>query len=130
MALVIKLRAKERLIVNGALIRNAGDSVTTLHLLNRASVLHEKDILLPENVTSPLEHLYIALQNILLEGDADGQRRAQAVKTAALIYAGAITNANVKICTLISDVIRLIGENDIFKALRLLKPVIKQAQAD
>lgn len=124
MALVIKLRANERLIVNGALIRNAGENVATLHLLNRANVLHEKDILLPEHATSPLEQLYVTIQNILLEEDATGDKRANAIKAAALIYASAITQADVKTCTLITEVIRLIGENDIFKALRQLKSTI------
>ena len=47
MALVLKLRPQERLVVNGALIRNASEHGITLHLINRATLLHERDILLP-----------------------------------------------------------------------------------
>lgn len=122
MALVIKLRPKERLLVNGALIRNAAETAVTLHLLNRANVLHEKDILLPDQVKTSIDHLYLALQNILLETEDVAHQRAGAVQVAARIYAEALSANDQNICNLVSDVIRIVGEDNIFRALRLLKP--------
>lgn len=124
MALVIKLKPRERLLVNGALIRNASDSVATLHLLNRANVLHEKDILLPEQAGTPLGHLYIALQDLLLAPEQSEQRRAHAIHMAARIYADAVTKRDTDTCNLIGEVIKVVGEDNIYRALRLIKPLI------
>jgi len=122
MALVIKLRPRERLLVNGALIRNASDGPVTLHLLNRANVLHEKDILLPDQVTTALDHLYLSLQNILLEAEDARTQRSSSVQVAARIYAEALSTGDAETCALIDEVIRVVGEDNVFRALRLLKP--------
>lgn len=128
MALVLKLKPRERLLVNGALIRNASDSVATLHLINRANILHEKDILLPEQATSALGHLYVALQDLLLEPERSETRRAAAIHMAARIYAEAVTRRESATCNLIAEVIKVVGEDNIYRALRLLKPHLKPAQ--
>lgn len=61
MPLRIKLPAKERIIVNGAVIENAGDA-TTIVLHNRADVLRRKEVMGEDEATSPARRVYYALQ--------------------------------------------------------------------
>jgi flagellar protein FlbT len=124
MALVLKLRPQERVVVNGALIRNASDHAISLHLLNRASLLHERDILLPEEAKTPLSQLYMLVQALLLDGAGAEGHRKQFVHLAAKIYAKALGAKDNTTCGLIADLIRLVSEDNFYKALRLLKPSI------
>ncbi|MBP5856100.1 flagellar biosynthesis repressor FlbT [Marivibrio halodurans] len=61
MPLRIKLPAKERIIVNGAVIENAGDA-TTIVLHNRADVLRRKEVMSEGEATTPARRVYYALQ--------------------------------------------------------------------
>jgi flagellar protein FlbT len=122
MALVLKLRPQERL-VNGALIRNASDHSITLHLMNRATLLHERDILLPENAKTPVAQLYLLIQALLLEEASDSQNRNAFVRMAAQIYAKAMVDRDDDICALVPELIKLVAADDHYRALRLLKPM-------
>ena len=124
MALVLKLRPNERLVVNGALIRNASDHGISIHLLNRASLLHERDILLPEHAKTPLSQLYLLIQDILLDTAGEQKHRKAFVHMAAKIYAKNLSAKDNTTCGLIADLIKLVAENDVYRALRLLKPAI------
>ena len=61
MPLRIKMPAKERIIVNGAVIENAGDA-TTIVLHNRADVLRRKEVMSETEANSPAKRVYYALQ--------------------------------------------------------------------
>ena len=52
MALKLSLKPGERFVVNGAVLQN-GDRRAVLLLQNKASVLREKDIIQPEDATTP-----------------------------------------------------------------------------
>ncbi|MCW5730757.1 MAG: hypothetical protein KIT20_08375, partial [Alphaproteobacteria bacterium] len=91
--------------------------------------LHEKDILLPEQAANALGHLYIALQDLLLEPERSETRRAGAIHMAARIYADAVTSRENATCNLIAEVIKVVGEDNIYRALRLLKPHLGPATA-
>jgi flagellar protein FlbT len=70
MPLKLKLRPNERVVVNGCVIRNE-DRQTTLTVDNFAQILREKDILQPEQATTPGRAAYVRVQLLLLgEGDA------------------------------------------------------------
>lgn len=124
MALVLKLRPQERVIVNGALIRNASDHGITLHLMNRANIFHERDILLPEEAKTPLSRLYILVQALLLDATDAEDNRKQFVHMAAQIYAKGLAAKDAELCALIGDLIKLVSEDNFYRALRLLKPKI------
>ena len=123
MALVLKLRPQERLVVNGALIRNASEHGITLHLVNRATLLHERDILLPEDAKTPLAQLYLLIQTLLLDAAAADQHRKAFVHAAAKIYAKAMAAKDDKACGVVADLIRLVAADDLYRAMRLLKPL-------
>lgn len=61
MALKIKLRPKESILVNGALIEN-GPTATELTILNRVPLLREKEILREADAKSACERIYFLVQ--------------------------------------------------------------------
>lgn len=61
MPLTINLKAKERLIVNGVVLENAGPPAKFL-IHNTAALLREKDILTEEQATTPARRIYFAVQ--------------------------------------------------------------------
>lgn len=124
MALVLKLRPNERLVVNGALIRNASEHGISIHLLNRASLLHERDILLPEDAKTPLAQLYLLIQDLLLDAAGEQKHRKTFVHMAAKIYAKGMSAKDDTMCGLIADLIKLVAEDNFYRALRQLKPAI------
>jgi flagellar biosynthesis repressor protein FlbT len=68
MALKISLKPGERFVVNGAVITN-GDRRTSLVIQNKASILRERDIMTPEQVTTPARRIYWPIMLSYLEGD-------------------------------------------------------------
>lgn len=61
MPLRIKLPSKERIIINGAVLENAGEA-TTIVLHNRADILRRKEVMSEEDAQSPARRVYYALQ--------------------------------------------------------------------
>ena len=61
MPLRIKLPAKERIIINGAVIENAGDA-TTIVLHNRADILRRKEVMGESEANTPAKRVYYAFQ--------------------------------------------------------------------
>jgi len=71
MPLKLSLRPGERFVVNGAVIQN-GDRRAALILQNKASVLREKDIMQPEEATTPARRVYYPIMLLYLDhGDPD-----------------------------------------------------------
>ena len=60
----ISLRRGERIFINGAVFRV--DRRVCIELLNDVTFLLEHHIMQPEDVTTPLEQLYIAIQTMLM----------------------------------------------------------------
>lgn len=69
MALKLSLKPGEKFVVNGAVIVN-GDRRSTVVLQNKASLLREKDIMLAEEVDTPVKHVYFPI--MLMYMDASG----------------------------------------------------------
>ena len=62
MPLLIDFKSGEKLIINGAVLENAGaNSKILLH--NMASILREKELLAEEDAQTPATRTYFALQN-------------------------------------------------------------------
>ena len=76
MPLKLSLRPGEKFVVNGAVVQN-GDRRAALVLQNKASVLREKDIMLPEEANTPARRIYFPVMLLYLrEGDPDEQYAA------------------------------------------------------
>lgn len=68
MPLKIRLKANEKIIVNGVVIEN-GNKRTNLVIANQANVLRGKDVLLGEQVDTPTKKLYFLIQQHLIGGE-------------------------------------------------------------
>jgi flagellar protein FlbT len=66
MPLKLSLKPGERFVVNGAVLQN-GDRRAILLLQNKASILREKDIIQPEDVNTPVRHIYFPIMMMYLD---------------------------------------------------------------
>jgi len=77
MPLKLSLKPGESFVVNGAVVRN-GDRRGVLLLENRARVLREKDVMQPEEATTPAKAAYFAVMQMYLLGENTGPLHLQA----------------------------------------------------
>ncbi|MBU2607156.1 MAG: flagellar biosynthesis repressor FlbT [Alphaproteobacteria bacterium] len=84
MPLKLSLKPGETFVVNGAVVRN-GDRRGVLLLENQARVLREKDILRPNEATTPVRRAYFAIMQMYLLGEIDGSAYAQAAEAIATL---------------------------------------------
>ena len=66
MPLKLSLKPGEKFVVNGAVVTN-GDRRTSLIIQNKASILREKDVLKPEEVTTPARRIYFPIMMMYLD---------------------------------------------------------------
>lgn len=66
MSLKIKLKANERIIINGAVI-SSGNNSTEFLIESEANFLRDKDIMLQEDSNTPAGRIYFLIQAIYLE---------------------------------------------------------------
>jgi len=66
MPLKLSLKPGERFVVNGAVLQN-GDRRAILLLQNKASILREKDIIQPDDATTPAKRIYFPIMMMYLE---------------------------------------------------------------
>jgi flagellar protein FlbT len=69
MPLKLSLKPGEKFVVNGAVVTN-GDRRASLIIQNKASILREKDVLQPEDVTSPARRIYFPIMMMYLDPEA------------------------------------------------------------
>jgi flagellar biosynthesis regulator FlbT len=124
MPLSLRLKPGERLIVNGAVLRNGSPRAIELELLNHVTTLHERDLMLPEEADTPLRRLYFQVQMMHLEPEHQELHRRAAIDLAASIYAEALQEGGGPMTQTISEIIALIGERAYPTALRRLQKAI------
>lgn len=61
MPLLIDLKPGEKVIINGAVLENAGAN-TKLRIHNESSILRQKEILTGEDIATPASRIYFCLQ--------------------------------------------------------------------
>ena len=66
MSLKISLKANERLILGGAVVRNGGKG-TILHIENTIPILREKDILGEKDANTPCKRVYFSIQLMYID---------------------------------------------------------------
>ncbi|MDE1937475.1 MAG: flagellar biosynthesis repressor FlbT [Alphaproteobacteria bacterium] len=72
MPLKLSLKPGEKFVLNGAVLTN-GDKRTSLVIQNKACVLREKDIMQPEEATTPARHIYLPIMMMYLDSDNSEQ---------------------------------------------------------
>ncbi len=68
MPLKITLKPGERFVINGAVIEN-GDHRASMTIINRTSILREKDIMQEEDANTPTKRIYFPVMMMYLDPD-------------------------------------------------------------
>ena len=115
----ISLRRRERLFINGAVIRV--DRKVNIELMNDVTFLLEHHVMQPEHATTPLRQLYFAIQTILMTP----QDCAAARTLAKSLVRGLLKVTNDRA---IHDALMIIDEqiecNRAFEALKCVRALI------
>jgi flagellar protein FlbT len=113
MPLKLSLKPGETFVVNGAVVRN-GDRRGVLLLENQARVLREKDILRPDEATTPVRRVYFAIMQMYLLGEIDGPAYTQTAEAVAtLLAAGSSEGERASVLEISADV----AAADLYRAL-------------
>lgn len=120
MTLKLTLKPAEKVIINGAVLANAG-SKTTLSVENSAVILREKDILTEEHANTPAKRIYYCLQLAYLD---DEHERDYLEKTNLLVreFIQAVPTAEVK--EILGSVGTEVSGRNYFKAMKQMKKLI------
>ncbi len=114
--LKITLKPNEKIYVNGAVIRV--DRKVGLEFLNDVTFLLEGHVLQPEDATSPLKQLYFITQVILMTPGESASARAAFRHALPMLLA---CFDDERILSALKHVDRLVSENEVFEALKLLR---------
>lgn len=120
MPLILKLGPAEKLFVNGAVITNS-DRRSSLHVENNAQVLREKDILLEEDVQTPVRSAYFAAQNVMLNTRTEVGSISAFLEQLNLLR-GVFIKAEHR--AILDESERLVRGGNVYKALALLRDLV------
>jgi flagellar protein FlbT len=113
MALKLTLKPGEKFVINGAVVQNA-DRRATLVIQNKASILRERDIMLPEQATTPMRRIYFAVMMLYLDDKNSKQAYDDFVQRMA-DFMNAISNPDaVSQCV---SIIQNVHDKQYYKAL-------------
>ena len=112
----IFLRARERIYINGAVIRV--DRKTTIELLNEATFLLENHVMQAQDATTPLRRIYFAVQVMLMD-PATAEQTAKLART--LIDDARAVFATREIQFGPQNIVSLIDRSRNFEALKALR---------
>ncbi|WP_088625911.1 flagellar biosynthesis repressor FlbT [Oceanicola sp. 22II-s10i] len=119
MALNLTLKPFERVVVNGAMIRNGGRK-TTMTFETRAEIIRETDLLKPTTSATPVNTAYFLIQSALIYPE----RREQLVKAAHRQLAALATTFGPPTVGHIFDAANKVSQGEFFSALRSLRPAM------
>ena len=72
MPLKLSLKPGEKFVINGAVLTN-GEKRATLIVQNKACLLREKDIMQPDDATTPARRIYLPIMMLYLDPDGGDQ---------------------------------------------------------
>jgi flagellar protein FlbT len=93
MPLKLSLRPGEKFVVNGAVVQN-GDRRAALVLQNKASVLREKDIMQPDEASTPARRIYFPIMLMYLD-DAGRDKSYSEFASRLAEFMGAVRDPSV-----------------------------------
>ncbi len=120
MALKLSLKPGEKFVINGAVVVN-GDRRTTLVIQNKVSLLRQKDILLPQNVDTPVKRIYFPIMMLYLDSPG-GKGYADEFSQRMAEFMNAITNSDaLKDCI---KIIEAVNSKEYYRALMICKKLL------
>lgn len=122
MPLKLSLKPGETFVVNGAVVRN-GDRRGVLLLETQARVLREKDILQPDDASTPAKRAYFAVMQMYLLGEIDGPAYAQAAEALTELLA---TTTDEESREAILDISADVTGDNLYRALSRCRKLINE----
>lgn len=119
MPLKLSLPRGEKLVVNGAVIKNDGPDVD-LVFETRAHIMRQKDIMTPEAATTPARRIYLALQCAYLFAE----RRTDHMADFATLL-GEFCDAAPSATPLAEEIKKLSSNDDLYGALKVSRKLIE-----
>jgi len=119
--LKLSLKPGEKFVLNGAVVQN-GDRRGVLVLQNKASVLREKDIMQPDEATTPARRIYFPVMMMYLD-EAGAERQYEEFATRLTEFMGVVRNPDV-----LSDCIAIskhVMAREYYRALMLSRKLIE-----
>jgi flagellar protein FlbT len=119
--LKLSLKPGEKFVLNGAVVQN-GDRRGVLVLQNKASVLREKDIMQPDEATTPARRIYFPVMMMYLD-EAAAERQYEEFATRLTEFMGVVRNPDV-----LGDCIAIskhVMAREYYKALMLSRKLIE-----
>lgn len=116
--LAVKLKPRERIVVNGAVLCN-GNARNTLYFANRASILREKDVMRVEEASSSVARAYYLVQLMMLNADDLDIYRASYEKLVSKMLQ---TFTNSELRQKLAESAKWVRSGDYYKALVALRP--------
>jgi flagellar protein FlbT len=121
MPLKLTLKPNEKLIVNGAVLSNGSPRAVTLSFHNKAQLLQQKGVLLPEDATTPLLRTYFTLQCMYLDHDEMETHHKQFIAFSNELFAA---TRNVAIRSAITTAASHVGAGEFYRALSALRAAL------
>jgi flagellar protein FlbT len=118
MALKISLKAGEKLIIGGAVVRN-GDNNAELFIENKVLLLREKDIMGEKDARTVAEKIYFTVQLMYID-----QENLVDHHNTYWHYVGELTKAAPSTIALIDQISEKIVGNHYYQALKLSRKLI------
>lgn len=127
MGLRIRLKPREKLIINGCVVEN-GDRRNTLTVSSFGQVLKSRDILQPEDARTPVQKLYVEIQALLIEAARDyGRVTAVNALAAEIVRAGGPAN----VVDAVMRAMDYVHAQDPYRALAMLRDhAVRRAPAE
>lgn len=127
MSLKFRIPAGEKIVVNGAVLTNTSSKAMHFSLENDASIMRERDILLPEDVKTPLENVYLYIQLMYIEPESH-EGHYKSFQDAAQIAFLSTTDNDER--NRVFEIVGLVGEKNYYAALKLLQKYFKSAETE
>ena len=125
MSLKFRIPAGEKIIVNGAVITNTSNKAMHFSLENDASIMRERDILLPDQVKTPLDNVYMQIQMMYIEPENHAEHYKSFQEAAQIAF---LSTDQTPLRDIIFFFFLLVGEKNFYNALKLLQKVKKEEE--
>lgn len=122
--LKITLKPGEKIYINGAVVKV--DRKVALEFLNDVQFLLENHVLQPEDASTPLRQFYFIVQVMLMNPDGADEARAMFRQSLALLLS---SFSNEQVCSSLKDVDRLVGEGEVYEALKTIRALYRAEDA-
>jgi flagellar protein FlbT len=123
MSLKFRIPAGEKIIVNGAVITNTSAKAMHFSLENDASIMRERDIMLPDQITTPLHNVYMQVQMMYIEPENHVEHYKSFQEAAQMAF---LSSDEEQMREIVFEVVGLVGEKNFYGGLKLLQKILKK----